>query len=175
MKIFTQKIINKLNLPRNRESKISLFLGMVSYYRLLPYIEFLKNNPDIPAQLPDCKDCWDAVVYLYRYNIKLSNAIYPYIYLLEITLKTRINNLFCNTFGDNWYRDKNVLSYFNSRSINYIEKQSSDYLNVAKKPDIMDFAENYTTFGYWVAIVESGNYWNSKNIKTRRLFRLTRP
>ena len=94
MKIFTQKIINKLNLPRNRESKISLFLSMVSYYRLLPYIEFLKNNPDIPAQLPDCKDCWDAVVYLYRYNIKLSNAIYPYIYLLEITLKTRINNLF---------------------------------------------------------------------------------
>jgi hypothetical protein len=170
MKNFTDKIINKLNLPEKRKPQISLFLSMVSYYRLLPYIEFIKNNPEITAKLPDCKDCWDAIVYLYRYNIKLSSAIYPYIYLLETILKTRVNNLFCSTFGIDWYKNKTVLSNFNNRSINYLKNQIQDYLDNVKTPDIMDFVENHTTFGYWVAIVESGNYWNSKNIKIRKLF-----
>lgn len=170
MKKFVEKAINKLNLPKNRETQISIFLDTVSYYKLLPYIDFIRNNSDIITQLPNCKDSWDAVVYLYRYNIKLSNAIYPYIYLLETTLKTKVNNLFCNTFGDEWYRDKTILAKFNKRSIYYIEKTAEEYLKDTKNPDIMDFTENNTTFGYWVAIVESGNLWNSNYIKIGNLF-----
>ena len=170
MKKFVEKIINKLNLSISRESQISVFLSTVSYYKLLPYIDFIKNNPNLITQLPDCKDSWDAVVYLYRYNIKLSNAIYPYIYLLETTLKTKVNNLFCDTFGTEWYKDKTVLQNFNRRSISHLENKAEEYLNNAKTPNIMDFVENHTTFGYWVAIIESGNYWNSNNIKIRKLF-----
>lgn len=168
-----QKIIEKLKLNPDRETNVSLFLSTVSYYKLLPYIDFVMNNNDITSKinkLIEAKDHWDTVVFLYRYNIKLSTAVYPYIYLLETTLKTKVNNVFCDTFGFNWYKNPEVLHRANKSSVNYLEKIMLDYVNEAPTPNIMDFVENNTTFGYWVAILESGNYWNSNDIKLNRLF-----
>ena len=172
MKKLIDKVLNKLNLPETRKEKVNTFLKTVSYYRLLPYIDFIKNN-DIAQKINEInndKDKWDAVVWLYRYNIKLSNALYPYICLLETTLKTQINNLFCESFDFNWYSNQHVLNRANKPSIPYIKDKMQDYQSKTKHPDIMDFVENNTTFGYWVAIVESGNFWNSNDIKLRNLF-----
>lgn len=169
----TQKIIQKLKLCPEREDRISFFISTVSYYKLLPYIDFVMRNQEVTTKINkqiEAKDNWDTVVFLYRYNIKLSSAIYPYIYLLETTLKTQINNVFCYTFGYEWYKTSSVLHRANKSSVNYLEKVMSDYLNEAQKPNVMDFVENNTTFGYWVAILESGNYWNSNDIKLNKMF-----
>lgn len=173
MQKFIEKITTKLNLPESRNHKIEKFLETVSYYKLLPYVDFIKNNREIEEKINAKilgKDSWDAVTFLYRYNIKLSNAIYPYIYLLETTLKTKVNNLFCSTMGDEWYKDKAFLYQFNLRSINYIEKTIEDYLKESTHPSVIDFVENSTTLGFWNAVVESGNLWNSKPIKMCNLF-----
>ena len=173
MQKLIEKIFIKLNLPESRNESIRVFLETVSYYKLNPYVDFIKNNPQIVEKInkkTNGKDAWDAVTFLYRYNLKLSNAIYPYVYILETTLKTKINNLMCQTFGTEWYKDKAVLHKFNQRSINYAERKAEDYLKEAHYPNVMDFAENYTTLGYWVAVIESGNFWNSQYIKIGNLF-----
>lgn len=168
-----QKTINKLDLSSNREENIRFFLTTVSYYKLLPYIDFVKNNPEIAEKINlifNGKDNWDAVVGLYRYNIKLSHSIYPYIYLLETTLKTQVNNLFCEIFGFDWYLNQSVLHRANKNSVNYLNKKAEDYLKEANNPNVMDFTENHTTLGYWISIIESGNFWNSNDIKLRKIF-----
>ncbi len=175
MNKFIEKITNKLNLSKDREEKVAIFLRTVSYYRLLPYIDFIKNNPDIAQTINEInndKDNWDAVVWLYRYNIKLSNALYIYIYLLETTLKTQVNNLFCEAFGFDWYNDVHVLGRAKKNSIDFLKNKADDYKNnpLTKHPNTMDFVENNTPFGYWATIVGSGNFWNSNDIKLRNLF-----
>ena len=173
MKKFVQKILNKLNLPEERREKINLFLQTVSYYKLLPYIDFIKDNQNIASEingLINGKDSWDVVVCLYRYNIKLSIAIYPYIYLLETTIKTQVNNSLSESFGFDWYKNPSVLHRANKNSINYLEENANSYLKEVSMPNLMDFVENNTTLGYWIAIIGSGNFWNSNDIKLRSLF-----
>lgn len=108
----TESIIKELNLAKSREDQVIRFLETVSFYRLKSYIYFIKNNSDIlnylKAKKPEIKDNWDAVIELYRYNIKLSISIYPYIFLLENSLKAKINRYLTKKYGKNWYIDENL-------------------------------------------------------------------
>lgn len=177
MQELTDKIIKKLDLSKKRESNVNFFLETISYYKLLPYIDFIANNQIIMNKINqkiDGKDNWDAVVFLYRYNIKLSKAIYPYIYLLETTLKNKINHVLCKNFDNNWYKESSVLHKAGKQTVEYLLEKKCKYLNASVNPHVMDFIENYTTLGYWVAIVDSSNFWNSKEIQIRELFSMNK-
>jgi hypothetical protein len=166
-------VIAKLNLSENRKEQIKLFIETVSVYKLLPYISFISNNPEIANKInqkTNGKDNWDAVVFLYRYNIKLSKAIYPYIYVLETALKTKINNVLCQHFGNDWYRNPEISNRVNTSSIDFLKKKREDYLKQRRNHNGIDFIENHTTFGVLVSFIESGNLWNSKDIQIRKLF-----
>jgi len=95
-----KKYINQLEkdllISENQVSEVKSFLMQVHYSKILPYVLKAKNNPEI-------KDKWGYVITSYYNNIQLSNFIYPYIYLIETVLKTRISNLICHSFGNNWY------------------------------------------------------------------------
>lgn len=108
----TKTIIKELNLSSDRKEQVIRFLETVSFYRLKPYVYFIKNNPDVlnylKAQKADIKDNWDAVIELYRYNIKLSVSIYPYIFLLENVLKAKINRYLTEKYNKNWYRNESL-------------------------------------------------------------------
>ena len=72
--------------------------------------------------------------------------------------------------GNNWYADLALINRANEKCIFYLQKTVMDYLKVIKKNSTIDFVENHTTFGYWVAIIESGNFWNDEDIKIKTLF-----
>lgn len=166
-KDFANKIIQKLNLSSDRHDRVYAFLQTVSYYKLNPYVDFIKNNKDVSKKLKDiipaCKDNWDCVVFLYRYNIKLSASIYSYIYLIETTLKTKINNELCKSYGFNW-SDSDILNNCSKTIRQDIEK----YKNKTNGIDIIKFVENEATFGFWNYIIKG--FWNTKEIKLMNLF-----
>jgi hypothetical protein len=173
-KSIVSKLIQELNLENTRDISIYNFLKTVHYCRLRPYINLIKEFPDIESEfknlIPDCKDKWDIIVYLYRYNIKLSMAIYPYIYLLENVLKTQITYELCDKLGENWYIDENFLTNLNDKTRAYFVKFKYKYLKTTQTPDLEDFIENHTVFGYWITLLEINNLWDSKNIKLKKLF-----
>lgn len=150
--IFTKRIIEKLSLSFNdKANDISSFLDTVSYYKLTPYIDFVKAHKELKDCFTNCKDAWDIVIEIYRYNTKLSIAIYPYIFVLETVLKNKINNALFKYYGENWYKDEEF--FFNIHGFDDTDKQlyekfylfkelESDQLEEikstykAKKPDI---------------------------------------
>jgi len=164
-----KKYINQLEkdllISENQVSEVKSFLMQVHYSKILPYVLKAKNNPEI-------KDKWGYVITSYYNNIQLSNFIYPYIYLIETVLKTRISNLICHSFGNNWYKDLELLSNVSKESKEYIKSFVESYLSKTKseKQDINDFIENGTTLGFWVSIIDSGYFWDSKEIQLRDIF-----
>lgn len=158
-----------MDLTPAHEHKVIDFIRSVSYYKLFPYIEYIKDNAGFLGQnlkkFNNSKDLWDLLVFLYRYNIRLSIAIYPYIYLLETTLKTEITNYLCRTINDDWYKDQILLA-----DEPFIYKNACEYLKSMKKrnktPKVWDFAENEVSFGYWTSIINSDLFFNQYNLKS---------
>jgi len=174
IKSFAKQLIQELNLPESRYDSICKFLETVSYYKLLPYIEFIKNNQnienDFKLNIKGYKDLWDGVTELYRYNIKLSIAVYPYIYVLETALKNKINNYLCEKLDKNWYTNQDLYNNASKNTREYLSDFNNKYLKEAKNPENGDFLENYTMFGYWTATLKVPNLWDSKNIKLKQIF-----
>jgi len=172
--LFVNRIIEDLKLDKNRYDNVFRFLKTVSYYKLTPYINFVASGQEIKnlfPKLPEIKDNWDRVVFLYRYNIKLSMGVYPYIYLLENTLKTQINNEMTKYFGYDWYKNIYPQKTANTaKTVDYIVKIRDKYLNDNKIHSLGDFSENHVTFGFWVALLQIPVYWDSKDMKLKRLF-----
>lgn len=103
--------MEKLNIKESRKEKVENFSEA---HRLKPYIKILEKNPDFYEELksvyPDkIKDNWDCVVELYRYNIKLSKSIYPYVAILENVLKIRLSNYLKEKFGENFYYNNELI------------------------------------------------------------------
>lgn len=132
-------LINELNLDIKRKPQIEKFYEA---NRLLPYVNLIKTYPQIYNILSNIytskiKDNWDCVVELYRYNIKLSKSIYPYIYILENILKIRISNYLKEKYNDEWYKneelffelldmdsfDKDIFEKFFNHKINSIVRE----------------------------------------------------
>ncbi|MEI8390790.1 MAG: Abi family protein [bacterium] len=171
---FISKIISQLSLDSERGLQIGEFLETVPYYRLTPYIELLTSNSQAVEFLyrlsQDFKDKWDMVVYLYRYNIKLSTAIYPYIYLFETTLKNKINNYLCSTIGYDWISSEQLFYTFKDKDKRDLLKVISSYRYDNKTFDNMYFVDNYTTLGFWTLLIKNKSLWDGKNIKLKDIF-----
>jgi len=116
-------ILKELNLDETRKSQIGLFSEA---YRLKPYIQTIKNNPEIFEKLREVcpekiKDNWDCVVELYRYNLKLSKSIYPYLAILENILKIKISEYLKQKYHENWYCDESL--FFNALGFDDFDKK----------------------------------------------------
>ena len=97
--------IKELDLDEKRKESIKSFAEIS---RLLSYIQIIKENPTIIDNLkaiyPEkIKDNWDCIVELYRYNIKLSKTLYPYLAILENVIKVRLSNYLYTKYGDNFW------------------------------------------------------------------------
>ncbi len=217
----SQTIIEQLSLPPELEADINNFLSIVSFYKIAPYVNFLKENPDMYEYLErkiGVKNKWEAAIYLFRYNVKLSIALYPHIFLLETILKTRINTRLTERYTDYWFRDEfllltinkidnvNDLSLYNKyknceftkdisknleedlqlindqlkelgkdyssntklrNKITHIKRCCGLYLESKKalsenpRLNCIEFVENKTTLGYWLAILKISTLWEN--------------
>lgn len=122
--------MEKLNLAETRKKNIENFS---EFYRLKPYIKILEKNPNFYDSLktvyPDkIKDNWDCIVEIYRYNIKLSKAIYPYLAILENVLKIKVSNYLKNKYGENFYYN-NELIFKALEFDNFDKKIFNEYFN----------------------------------------------
>ncbi len=99
-------LIKILDLPETKSSKIATVLNTVTLYRLNPYISIVRDNDDLfnnlKASNNGIKDKWDAIIELYRYNMRLSISLYPHISILENVLKAKIDSCLTKKYGDNW-------------------------------------------------------------------------
>ncbi|MBS3029801.1 MAG: Abi family protein [Dolichospermum sp. DET50] len=43
---------------------------------------------------------------LYKLNMRLSESLYSFLCIFEITLRNRISNVLAQEFGDNWFEEK---------------------------------------------------------------------
>jgi hypothetical protein len=116
-------LLEELNLDESRRSSIEAFSET---YRLKPYVKILKDSHDLVGKLkkicPDkIKDNGDCIVELYRYNIKLSKAVYPYLAILENILKIRITNYLRNKYGEDYYYNKILI--FQALELDKFDKQ----------------------------------------------------
>jgi len=217
----SQAIIEQLSLSPELEPDIDNFLSIVSFYKIAPYVNFLKENPNMYEYLKsktNIKNKWEATIYLFRYNVKLSIALYPHIFLLETTLKTRINSKLTECYTDYWFRDEfllltinkidnvNDLSLYNKyknceftkdvsknleedlqlindqlkelgkdyssntklrNKITHIKRCCGLYLESKKalsenpRLNCVEFVENKTTLGYWLAILRISTLWEN--------------
>jgi len=162
---YINQIKTDLAIDESQFAEVNSFLMQVHYSKILPYIQKAKHNHEI-------KNKWEYVVTSYYTNVQLSGFIYPYIYAFETVLKAKINNLMSDQFGFNWYKDVELLSNGNKASREYIKSFVEDYLSKTspEKQDINDFIENGTTFGFWVSVIDSGYFWESKEIELKKIF-----
>ncbi len=75
---------------------------------LKPYAAIIAEAPDIANNLKEIypnkiKNNRDCVIELYKYNIKLSRAIYPYLSILENLIKIKTSDYLKRKFGENFY------------------------------------------------------------------------
>lgn len=135
-------ILNELDLPESRKPQIALFSEA---YRLKPYIHTLKNNPEIFEKLKSVysskiKDNWDCVVELYRYNLKLSKTIYPYLAILENILKIKVSEYLKKKYHEDWYYDEDLffnLLEFDDFDKTIFEKHFNHKINRYVRGDII--------------------------------------
>lgn len=136
-------IVTELNLTESRKPQIALFSET---YRLKSYIQILKNNPEIfdllKAVYPDkIKDNWDCVVELYRYNLKLSKAVYPYLAILENVLKIRLSEYLRQKYHENWYCDEGLFFHaleFDDFDRKIFEKYFNHKINKFVREDLIN-------------------------------------
>lgn len=163
-------IIEDLDLNKSRAKQIKCFLKTVSEYKLNKYIKFVKNSPDFVKMLKIKikeenlkKDNWDIVILLYHLNIKLSTSVYPYIYIFETALKTKINQYMSETHGQNWIsHNKKYLSTYTKINISELKNYKND----------QEFIENETTLGFWTATLQFKPFWcdEKQGIYLKNLF-----
>jgi len=145
-----KNIITNLELSPMKEKQIKCFLEIVSEYKLNRYIKFVKENPDLVEKLKvkmsGENDNWDIVIFLYRHNIKLSTSIYPYIYVFETALKTKINHYMSERQGENWisHNKRHLSSYKNTVKLLKPWKYKSDQEFIEK--------EQHWVFGQGITI-----------------------
>ncbi len=153
------EIIQGLLLDKSKQTQIKCFLETVSEYKLDKYIKFVKKNPhlvnELKVKMSGENDNWDVVVFLYRQNIKISASIYPFIYVFETALKTKVNHYMSEKQGENWIsHNKGYLSSY-KKTRNVISKLD-DY-----KSD-QEFIEKETTIGFWTALIQHKLFWCNK-------------
>lgn len=102
----------------------------------------------------------------YRFNIEISEALYPSLHILEVTLRNHINDSLTNTYGNNWltptfseFRDSEKGKLI--KILSSLKQRKKELNNNNVIPEL--------TFGFWVSRFdreyENKKFW-SKTIST---------
>lgn len=114
---------------------------LISVERLSPYLK--KNNQN-----------FDKALEHYQSNIRISEAFYPLISILEIGLRNNINKQLSQLFHNpEWYNSTEYLSI----STHFHQKKIADAkmaLNQSKKAHNSGRIISELTFGYWTSLFD---------------------
>lgn len=89
------------------ETKARVYLTNISYYRLSAYWYTFLEVPQATHKFKPNTD-FQEVIDTYVFDRKLRLLLFDEIERIEIAVKTRLIQEFCNTRGKNWYEDVNL-------------------------------------------------------------------
>ena len=136
-------------------------IPLVSAARLQPYLNAANQNKEKALEL-------------YKINIKLSETLYPFFSIFEVTLRNRIAAVLINKYGENWFdghRGKWLdgvtnMSSSTGTSINSNRanleleafKKVKEKLNKERKNIISDNIIAELTLGFWIGLLIKKSY-----------------
>ncbi len=118
-----------------------------------------------------CKGNKKHALKLYQTNIRLSQAFYPLLSLLEVVLRNSINEEITNHFTDPKWLITQQTGFMVDKSLTYIDKRtrlpkSNHYLLKSVQKSISDISSAVTqgkiianlTFGFWTSLFDSPHF-----------------
>ena len=118
-----------------------------------------------------CGGNQDKAFKLYNTNLRISQAFYPLLSLIEVILRNALNNELTTHFNDNdWLRNQRS-GFMNDPSLTYFDRRTNsnrqnDYLKKCVNSAIADCQGGVTqgkiianlTFGFWTALFDTTHY-----------------
>jgi abortive infection bacteriophage resistance protein len=122
------------------EEKAASFLNDVSYFRLIKaYSLCLKNrNGDYNKDVN-----FEDIMELYLFNSNFRQALFAQIEKVEVNLRCRLSNYFCNKYGVLGYEDKGNFAVTDEVFNPFYEDMIKELYRNSKSPFVINFRENY--------------------------------
>lgn len=131
--------LKQLNLQIDNESFAAQFLNHVSYFRFIKaYSLGLKPRNGCYSD----SVTFEHLVDLYEFNTEFRQLLFPQIEKIEVTLRCRLSNYFCVTYGVLGYQDP---QNFSSPIFHYsfMQEAQNEIKRNRRAPFIKNFQENY--------------------------------
>ena len=131
--------LKQLNLQIDNEALAAQFLNHVSYFRFIKaYSLGLKPRNGCYSGSVS----FEHLVDLYEFNTEFRQLLFPQIEKIEITLRCRLSNYFCVTYGVLGYQDpQNFSSSVFHHS--FMQEAQNEINRNRRAPFIKNFQENY--------------------------------
>ena len=131
--------LKQLNLQIDNESFAAQFLNHVSYFRFIKaYSLGLKPRNGCYSD----SVTFEHLVDLYKFNTEFRQLLFPQIEKIEVTLRCRLSNYFCVTYGVLGYQDpQNFSSPIFHHS--FMQEAQNEIKRNRRAPFIKNFQENY--------------------------------
>ena len=131
--------LKQLNLQIDNESFAAQFLNHVSYFRFIKaYSLGLKPRNGCYSD----SVTFEHLVDLYEFNTEFRQLLFPQIEKIEVTLRCRLSNYFCVTYGVLGYQDpQNFSSPIFHHS--FMQEAQNEIKRNRRAPFIKNFQENY--------------------------------
>lgn len=122
----------------NRES----IKNIISLERLNPYLKKHEND-------------FDKAIEHYKANIRISEAFYPLMSIIEIGLRNNVNEQLTRRFKtEKWYENADFIKVVSSYQIGRIEDARKSIL-ISKKEITSGRIISELTFGFWTSLFDS--------------------
>ena len=79
---------------------------MVITQQELNQYEAMLSKERLTSYIRDDNDCINDVIERYKNNIRISQALYPELSILEVTLRNAINTMLCSYISQTWLEDE---------------------------------------------------------------------
>jgi len=86
---------------------------------------------------------FEDIVQLYLFNTDFKHALFPQVEKIEIVLRSRLSNYFCNKYGVLGYLDKNNFSVSEDKYASFSDELQKEINRNVQKPFIKNFQSNY--------------------------------
>lgn len=118
------------------------------------------SKPRLETYLKAANDDQEESLNLYKLNLRLSEALYPTICILEIALRNRISSVLVTHYGETWF-DGYAGKWFDGEDIMERAKPNYELEAIAnlksellkkKQPITSDAVMSNLTFGFWTGL-----------------------
>lgn len=136
-------LLKKRGLIISDETKATMYLSNISYYRLSAYWYTLLASPKSNHIFIEGTD-FDTILNTYVFDRKLRLLIFDEIERIEIALRTTLIHNYCLIHGNNWYEDKNL---FRGKDAYFYKLQQIllDEMNKTSEVFIKHYRKKYNT------------------------------